>query len=204
MTGNPVRAEICALAPPAERLAGRAGALRVLVLGGSLGARVLNETVPRAVALLPAGERPEILHQAGETTLALAREAYAAAGVAARIEPFIADMAGAYAWADVVVCRAGALTIAELAAAGLPAILVPFPGAVDDHQTRNAGHFVAAGAGVLLPQSALTPEGLAAELARLAADRALVIGRAERARTLARPHATDEIATLCQRLGEAA
>jgi len=204
VTGNPVRADIAALPPPAQRLAGRTGPLRLLVLGGSQGARILNETVPGALALLPAAARPEVLHQAGESTIAVAREAYAAAGVAARIEPFIGDMAGAYAWADAVVCRAGALTIAELAAAGLPALLVPFPGAVDDHQTRNAEHFVAAGAGVLLPQAGLTAERLAAEVATLAGDRALVLRRAERARTLAKPRATAEIADICQQLGEAA
>jgi UDP-N-acetylglucosamine--N-acetylmuramyl-(pentapeptide) pyrophosphoryl-undecaprenol N-acetylglucosamine transferase len=204
VTGNPVRADIGALPPPAARLAGRTGPLRVLVLGGSQGARVLNETVPRALGLLPANLRPEVLHQAGAATLEVAREAYRAAGVAARIEPFIADMASAYGWADAVVCRAGALTIAELAAAGLPALLVPFPGAVDDHQTRNAEHFVAAGAGVLMPQAGLTAGSLAAELGRLAGDRALVLERATRARALARPDATAEIAAICQRLGEAA
>ncbi len=204
VTGNPVRAEINTLPPPAERLAGRSGALRLLVLGGSLGARVLNDVVPRAVALLDAAERPEILHQAGEKTVSVARGQYAASGVVARIEPFIEDMAAAYAWADVAVCRAGALTVAELAAAGLPAILVPFPGAVDDHQTCNASVFVGAGAGVLLPESSLTAERLAAELAVFIADRQVVVARAVAARSLACPSATADIATLCQQLGAAA
>ncbi|MCC7258610.1 MAG: undecaprenyldiphospho-muramoylpentapeptide beta-N-acetylglucosaminyltransferase [Gammaproteobacteria bacterium] len=202
LTGNPVRDDIAALPAPEERLAGRQGALRLLVLGGSQGARVLNETVPRALASLPVSARPEVWHQAGEATLALAREGYAAAGVAARVEPFIGDMAAAYGWADLVVCRAGALTIAELCAAGLGALLVPFPGAVDDHQTRNAAHFVAAGAGVLLPQATLSSARLAAEIA--AVDRGIALERCTRARSLARPGATGQIATLCQQLGEAA
>ncbi len=201
-TGNPVRADIAALPAPAQRLAGREGPLHVLVLGGSQGARALNETVPQALALLAPASRPEVWHQAGEATLAVAREAYAAAGIRARIEPFITDMASAYGWADVVICRAGALTIAELAAAGLGALLVPFPGAVDDHQTRNAAHFVAAGAGVLLPQATLTARQLAAELTAI--DRGVVLARCEHARALARPQATEEIAALCRRLGEAA
>jgi UDP-N-acetylglucosamine--N-acetylmuramyl-(pentapeptide) pyrophosphoryl-undecaprenol N-acetylglucosamine transferase len=204
LIGNPVRDEIGALPAPATRLAGRSGPWRLLVLGGSLGAQALNAAVPQAIARLPAGERPEILHQAGEKTVALARAGYASAAVTARVEPFIADMAAAYGWADLVVCRAGALTVAELAAAGLPAVLVPFPGAVDDHQTRNAGYLVAAGAAVLLPQSELTPERLARELLALATDRAGLLRRATAARTLARPAATAGIADLCQQLGAAA
>jgi UDP-N-acetylglucosamine--N-acetylmuramyl-(pentapeptide) pyrophosphoryl-undecaprenol N-acetylglucosamine transferase len=204
VTGNPVRADISALPEPRARMAPRTGPLRLLVLGGSQGARVLNEQLPRALALLPRAARPEVWHQAGESTAEIARTAYGEAGVSARVEPFIADMAGAYGWADVVVCRAGALTIAELAAAGLGAVLVPFPGAVDDHQTRNADWFVAAGAGVLVPQAELTAERLAAELAAWGADRRLSIERASRARALARPDATAEIAGLCLELAEAA
>jgi UDP-N-acetylglucosamine--N-acetylmuramyl-(pentapeptide) pyrophosphoryl-undecaprenol N-acetylglucosamine transferase len=165
---------------------------------------VLNENVPSGLALLPAEARPEVWHQAGEATLALAREAYRAAGVPARVDAFITDMAAAYAWADMVICRSGALTVAELAAAGLPAVLVPFPGAVDDHQTRNAAFFVDAGAGVLLPQSELTPARIAAEIAAYDAGRRLVLERALRARALAQPGAAETIATLCQQLGEAA
>lgn len=206
LTGNPVREEICALPPPVERLAARSGPLRLLVIGGSQGARVLNEHVPAAVALLPPPSRPEIWHQAGAATLELARGAYQSAGVEARIEPFIADMAAAYGWADVVVCRAGALTVAELAAAGLPAVLVPFAGAVDDHQTRNAAYLVDAGAATLVPQGELSAARLAAELAPYLANRHLVLERATRARALARPAATEQIADICQRLalGEAA
>ena len=204
VTGNPVRADIAQLPEPARRLAGRSGALRLLVLGGSQGARVLNENVARAIAVLPAGARPEVWHQAGEATLAVAREAYRAAGVAARVDAFITDMAAAYAWADIVICRAGALTVAELAAAGLPSVLVPFPGAVDDHQTRNAAVLVAAGAAVLLPQAGLTPQRLAAEIGAYDAGRALVLERACRARALAQPGAAEAIASLCQQWGEAA
>jgi UDP-N-acetylglucosamine--N-acetylmuramyl-(pentapeptide) pyrophosphoryl-undecaprenol N-acetylglucosamine transferase len=204
VTGNPVRAEISALPPPRERLAGRSGALHLLVLGGSQGARVLNENVPAALALVPAASRPEIWHQAGEATLDVARGAYRAAHVGARVDPFIPDMAAAYAWADVVVCRAGALTVAELAAAGLPSVLVPFAGAVDDHQTRNAAVLVGAGAATLVPQAELSPSRLAAEIAPYLQDRQLALERAERARALARPAATNEIADVCQRVGEAA
>jgi UDP-N-acetylglucosamine--N-acetylmuramyl-(pentapeptide) pyrophosphoryl-undecaprenol N-acetylglucosamine transferase len=124
--------------------------------------------------------------------------------VSARVEPFIDDMAAAYAWADLVVCRAGALTVSELAAAGLPAVLVPFPGAVDDHQTRNAAYLVDQGAAALVPQPEFTPQRLAAEIGCYGADRALVLERAVRARALARPAATGEITDLCQRIAEAA
>jgi UDP-N-acetylglucosamine--N-acetylmuramyl-(pentapeptide) pyrophosphoryl-undecaprenol N-acetylglucosamine transferase len=204
LIGNPVREDIVALPDPRQRLAGRAGTLRILVLGGSQGARVLNEVVPGAVALLPAAGRPDIWHQTGAATLDQTRLAYQQAGVKARAEAFIEDMAAAYAWADVVICRAGALTISELAAAGLPAVLVPFPGAVDDHQTRNAEYLVRAGAAVLIPQAELAPQRLAGEIARCQADRALVIERAACARSLARPRATEELASLCLALAKAA
>jgi UDP-N-acetylglucosamine--N-acetylmuramyl-(pentapeptide) pyrophosphoryl-undecaprenol N-acetylglucosamine transferase len=200
LTGNPVRADICALAPPGERFAGRSGPLRLLVIGGSQGARVLNEHVAGAVALLPPELRPEIWHQAGETTIDVARAAYATAGVEARIDPFIGDMAAAYGWADMVVCRAGALTVAEIAAAGLPAVFVPFAGAVDDHQTRNAAFLVTAGAATLVPQSDLSAARLAAELAPLMSNRTVVLERATRARERSRPDATEKIADICQRL----
>jgi UDP-N-acetylglucosamine--N-acetylmuramyl-(pentapeptide) pyrophosphoryl-undecaprenol N-acetylglucosamine transferase len=202
--GNPVRAEIFALPEPQHRLSGRQGPLRLLVLGGSQGARVLNETVPRAIALLASAVRPQLWHQTGPATLELARQSYQQAGVAARTDAFIDDMAAAYAWADVVICRAGALTIAELAAAGLAAVLVPFPGAVDDHQTRNAEYLVRAGAATLIAQSELSAERLAAEISRVQADRSLVVERASRARLLARPRAAEELAERCLALGEAA
>ena len=204
LIGNPVREDIVALPEPRQRLAGRQGRLRLLVLGGSQGARVLNETVPQAVALLPPAERPEVWHQAGAATLEVARQAYRSAGVAARTDAFIDDMAEAYAWADVVICRAGALTIAELAAAGLAAVLVPFPGAVDDHQTRNADYLVRAGAAMLIPQADLAPAQLAAEISRLQSERSLVVERATRARALARPGATEALADRCLAFGEAA
>ncbi len=199
--GNPVRQEIAALPPPRARLAGRSGALHLLVLGGSQGARVLNETVPAAVASLSAGAALQIWHQTGTATMELAQDAYRNAGVQARVEAFITDMAAAYAWADVVVCRAGALTVSELAAAGLPAVLVPFAGAVDDHQTRNAAFLVEAGAATLVAQAELTAARLAAELAPYLSDRALVLTRAERARALAHAGVAEEIAATCQRLG---
>jgi UDP-N-acetylglucosamine--N-acetylmuramyl-(pentapeptide) pyrophosphoryl-undecaprenol N-acetylglucosamine transferase len=204
LIGNPVRDEIVALPDPRARLAGRSGRLRLLVLGGSQGARVLNEVVPQAVALLADEQRPEIWHQAGPATIEVARQCYAQAGVTARAEPFIDDMAAAYAWADMAICRAGALTISELAAAGLSAVLVPFPGAVDDHQRHNAGYLVGAGAAVLIDQSQLTAQRLAAEISRAAGDRNLVVERAVRARSIARPRATEDLAELCLIAGAAA
>lgn len=197
VTGNPVRADIAALPPPAKRFAGRQGPLRLLVLGGSQGARALNETVASAVALLPRDQRPAIRHQAGESTRPVAEAAYRAAGVEAQVLPFISDMAEAYGWADVVLARAGALTVAELAAAGVGAVLVPFPAAVDDHQTRNAGWLVTAGAATLLPQSRLTAASLAAELRPYLEQPELKLARAERARELALPGATDAIVAVC-------
>ena len=199
-SGNPVRAEIAALAPPAERLAGRTGPARLLVVGGSLGAQALNELLPRALALLPLAQRPSVRHQAGERTFAVAEAAYAAAGVSAEVTPFIADMAEAYGWADLVVCRAGALTVSELAAAGLPAILVPFPYAVDDHQVGNARYLCDAGAARLIIQRDLTAEGLAAELAELLSDPAKRLAMAEAARTKAKTNAAAVIADACMEL----
>ncbi|MDP6437248.1 MAG: undecaprenyldiphospho-muramoylpentapeptide beta-N-acetylglucosaminyltransferase [Gammaproteobacteria bacterium] len=195
--GNPVRREIFMLAKPEERLARRAGPLRVLVLGGSQGALALNNTVPIAVALLPDGVDVDVWHQAGPATLDAALDAYQNSGVEARVDAFISDMDEAYAWADMVVCRSGALTVCELAAAGLGAVLVPYPAAVDDHQTLNARYLVDAGAAVLIPQSQLTPERLAAELEACARDRGLVLERASRARELSRPAATDDLVAAC-------
>ncbi|HTY02905.1 MAG TPA: undecaprenyldiphospho-muramoylpentapeptide beta-N-acetylglucosaminyltransferase [Rhodocyclaceae bacterium] len=192
--GNPVRPEIAALPAPAERYRDRSGPLRVLVVGGSLGAAILNETMPKALALIPASERPQVVHQAGEKHMPALAQAYAQSGVKANLVPFIDDMAGAYAWADLVVCRAGALTIAELAAAGVASVLVPFPHAVDDHQTGNARFLASAGAAMLLPQSELTPERLA-DLRQLS--RGQLLQMAERARSLARPEATVAVAQGC-------
>ena len=192
--GNPVRPEIAAIAPPAERMAGRSGQLRLLVVGGSLGAQALNETLPQGMALLGATDLPQIVHQAGEKHIEALRATYAAVGVQAHCVPFIEDMAGAYEWADLVICRAGALTIAELAAAGVASILVPFPHAVDDHQTGNAQFLVRAGGAFLLPQDELTPEAIA--LIRNYSRRQL-LEMAEQARSLAKPAAADDVANLC-------
>ena len=198
--GNPVRAEIAALPSPTARYGSREDRdepMHLLVVGGSLGAAALNEAVPQALALLPEGERPDVMHQAGEKNIDALREIYARAGVAAELVPFIADMAGAYAWADLVICRAGALTVAELAAAGVASILVPFPHAVDDHQTGNARFLANAGAAILLPQAELTPERLA--LIRNM-DREQLLQMAEKARSLAKPDATAAVANVCKEL----
>ncbi|NEX16662.1 MAG: undecaprenyldiphospho-muramoylpentapeptide beta-N-acetylglucosaminyltransferase [Halochromatium sp.] len=199
-TGNPVRAEIAALPPPEQRLAGRSGPARLLVLGGSLGAQALNETLAQALARLPASLHPAVRHQAGERTLALAQQAYADAGVAAEVRPFIADMAAAYAWADLVVCRSGALTVSELAAAGLPAILVPYPHAVDDHQVGNARWLSEAGAAQLLLQREMSAERLAALLEPLLSDPPLRLRMAQAARAKAQPDAAERIADACLEL----
>jgi UDP-N-acetylglucosamine--N-acetylmuramyl-(pentapeptide) pyrophosphoryl-undecaprenol N-acetylglucosamine transferase len=196
-TGNPVRADIAALPGPRERFRGREGELRLLVVGGSLGAQVLNRVVPEAVGGLPEGLSLRVHHQTGRADEAAVREHYAGLGDAARVEAFIDDMAAAYAWADLVVCRAGALTVAELAAAGLPSILVPYPHATDDHQTGNAGYLAGAGAAILLPQSGLNAMTLGAELQRLGGDRETLLEMASRARRLAMPDAAQQVARLC-------
>ncbi len=198
--GNPVRPEIAVLPPPSFNYAQRGEErLHLLVLGGSLGAQALNDTVPTALALLPEEERPEVVHQSGEKHLDALRAAYAAAGVKGHTVAFIEDMAGAYAWADLVICRAGALTIAELACAGVASILVPFPHAVDDHQTTNARFLASAGAAILLPQNELTPERLA-----LIRDlkRPQLLEMAEKARALAMPDATSMVAKTCEEVSK--
>lgn len=199
--GNPVRHEIAALPAPTLRYAehekASGGKLRLLVIGGSLGAHALNETVPRALALLPENERPEVVHQAGERDIETLRSTYATEQVEARTVAFIEDMAGAYAWADLVICRAGALTIAELAAAGVASILVPFPHAVDDHQTSNARFLSHVGAAMLLPQQELTVERLA--LIRNLT-RPQLQEMAEKARALAMPDATLSVANICREI----
>ena len=192
--GNPVRPEIAAIAPPAERMAGRNDALRVLVIGGSLGAAALNEIIPQGMARLTAEELPQIVHQAGEKHLDALKANYAAAGVPAHCVAFIDDMAGAYEWADLVICRAGALTVAELAAAGVASILVPYPHAVDDHQTGNARFLVNVGGAFLLPQTDMTPDSIA--LIRNYS-RGQLQEMAEKARSLAKPDATADVAALC-------
>ena len=196
-SGNPVRPEIVALASPAERFADRVGPSRLLVVGGSLGAQALNEHVPKALALLPVDQRPLVRHQAGERTLSVARRSYSALGVEAEVTPFIKDMADAYGWADLVVCRSGALTVSELAAAGLPAIFVPFPYAVDDHQVGNARYLSDAGAARLIIQRDLTAEGLATVLSELLADPGKRLAMAEAARAKAKTDAAERIADAC-------
>ncbi|MEO6079115.1 MAG: undecaprenyldiphospho-muramoylpentapeptide beta-N-acetylglucosaminyltransferase [Steroidobacteraceae bacterium] len=200
LIGNPVREDIAALPMPVQRLAGRTGAIRLLVVGGSLGAMRLNQMVPQAVLLVSKGNATptfEICHQSGEKHLDAARAAYANAGVTADVSAFIADMAAALGWADLVICRAGALTIAELAAAGVAALLVPYPHAVDDHQTHNARFLVDAGAARLLADAALTPELLAHELRELCADRAVLLAMAEAARRVAKPAAAQQLLDAC-------
>jgi UDP-N-acetylglucosamine--N-acetylmuramyl-(pentapeptide) pyrophosphoryl-undecaprenol N-acetylglucosamine transferase len=194
-TGNPVRAEIAALPQPAQRYAARSGRLDVLVVGGSLGAQALNDAVPRALTLIPEPERPCVTHQSGAKQIDRLRAAYALAGVEAELVDFIDDMAARYAAADLVICRAGALTVAELAAAGVASILVPFPHAVDDHQTGNARFLAEAGAAILLPQSELTPEKLAGLLRELTREKLATM--ADKARVLAKPEATRSVAEIC-------
>src|SRR5712691_5093511 len=197
LTGNPVRPDIAAIAAPERRYAERSGPLRVLVVGGSLGAKALNDTVPRALALLT-GERPLVTHQSGELHAESLRQAYSAAGVHARTPAFIENMAAAYAEADVVVCRAGAITVAEIAAAGVASVLVPYPHAVDDHQTTNARFLADVDAAVLVPQSELSAERLAGLLAGF--DRARLRDMARRARSLGKPDATAAVAKICMEL----
>ncbi|UXY17266.1 undecaprenyldiphospho-muramoylpentapeptide beta-N-acetylglucosaminyltransferase [Chitiniphilus purpureus] len=187
-TGNPVRAEIAALPDPAQRYAGRDGRLRLLVVGGSLGAQALNDVVPQALALLPPAERPQVLHQAGARQIEALQANYAAAGVAADCRAFIDDMAIAYGEADLVICRAGAITVAELAAAGAPSVLVPYPYHKDQQQLHNARFIAEAGGALLLQQQELTPGKLAALLAGL--DRSTLLQMAQAARSVARPEAT--------------
>jgi UDP-N-acetylglucosamine--N-acetylmuramyl-(pentapeptide) pyrophosphoryl-undecaprenol N-acetylglucosamine transferase len=189
--GNPVRAQVMALPPPERRYAGREGALRVLVMGGSQGARALNERVPQALALIPVAQRPVVRHQAGRT-LAVAQAAYATAGVQAEVVEFITDVAAAYAWADLVICRSGASTVSELAAAGVASILVPFPAAVDDHQTHNALYLSKVGGGLLIQERDLSPQRLADELIKLTHADLLRMARA--AHAAAQTDAAEKIA----------
>ncbi len=192
VTGNPVRAPIEALAAPAERFAGRSGALRVLVVGGSLGARVLNECVPQAIALLPRTERPEVTHQTGEASHAAVQGAYAASETQAEVLPFIDDMPERLASCDLIVCRAGAITVSELCAAGVAAVLVPLVVSTTSHQRDNAVWMAEHGAAIHLPQSELSPRRLADLIASLT--REALQAMATKARSLARPHAAARVA----------
>jgi UDP-N-acetylglucosamine--N-acetylmuramyl-(pentapeptide) pyrophosphoryl-undecaprenol N-acetylglucosamine transferase len=199
--GNPVRADIAAVAEPAARFAGRSGRARLLVFGGSLGAQRLNAMVPLALALLDAEHRPQVRHQAGERGADAARDAYRAAKVEADVTPFIEDMAAAYAWADVAVCRAGAMTVAELQAAGLGALLVPLPIATDDHQTKNAETLVHIGAARVLQERDMTAESLSACIADLTADRGRMLKMATAARGARVTDAAVQVANLCLAAG---
>lgn len=199
-TGNPVRREISDLVEPAQRYRERTGALRLLVIGGSQGAMALNEALPAALAALTLEQRPEVRHQAGRRNLDATCELYHKAGVEADVVAFLDDMASAYGWADLVVCRSGALTVSELAAAGVPSVLVPFPYAVDDHQTANGRFLSEADAAVLMPQEELDSR-LAGVLNEFCADpkagRERLLQMAEAARALARPEATEMVAGVC-------
>ena len=192
VTGNPVRAEIEALPAPAVRLVGRSGPLQLLVVGGSLGAQVLNSTVPAAIALMPADTRPRVVHQTGTAQLDAVRAAYAAAGISAEVLPFIDNMAERLAACDLIVCRAGAITVSELCAAGVPSLLVPLVASTTAHQRDNAAYLAGQGAALHLPQAALTAHSLAAQLQAL--NRAQLLAMAEQARALARPHAAARVA----------
>ncbi len=202
VTGNPVRAEIEAIAPPAQRFAGRTGPLKVLVVGGSLGARVLNEAIPKALALIPAEQRPLVTHQTGMANLNDVKSAYAAAGLVperdAEIVPFINNMAQRLAECDVIVGRAGAITVSELCAAGVPSILVPLIVSTTAHQRDNAIYMAEQGAAVHLPQTELTPQGLADRLMALQRDQLQTM--AERARALAQPRSAAQVADAIEQL----
>lgn len=194
--GNPVRGPILQLPAPSQRFADREGALRLLVVGGSLGAQAINELLPQTLALLPPEQRPEVWHQAGRRNIEAAQAAYDAAGVDAKVVPFIERMDEAWGWADLVICRAGALTVSELAIAGVASILVPLPHAIDDHQTANAGFLSEAGAGIRIAQRELTPQRLKELLAQLNS-REQLLTMANAARALARPEASETLAQAC-------
>lgn len=202
VVGNPVRADIAALPAPGVRFQQRSGSLRLLVVGGSLGAQVLNEVVPQALAQLPMEKRPQVVHQAGIKHIEALQANYAAASVEANTRPFIDDMAAMYGWADLVICRAGALTVAELSAAGVASVLVPFPHAVDDHQTHNARYLSEAGAAVLLPQPELSVAALLDIVKDLTREKLLQM--AERARALGKPEATAAVAGICMECAQGA
>ncbi len=207
VVGNPVRMTIAALPEPGERFSGRTGPLRLLVLGGSLGAQALNETVPEALVSIPAVQRPSVWHQSGRRNIEATRSRYQVHHLDGRVDAFIDDMAEAYAWADVVLCRSGALTVSELAAAGVGAVLVPYPHAVDDHQTKNGAYLADAGAAVLLSQQSLTVEGLQQLLVEFGHDcrcgRERLLLMAEKARALAKVDAAVRVADLCMEAGNA-
>jgi UDP-N-acetylglucosamine--N-acetylmuramyl-(pentapeptide) pyrophosphoryl-undecaprenol N-acetylglucosamine transferase len=196
--GNPLRQAFTQQATPAERFAGRTGPLQVLVVGGSLGAKALNDIVPQAMALIPETQRPQVIHQSGTKQIDALRANYEAAGVQAELTPFIDDTATAFAQADLVICRAGASTVTELAAVGVAALFVPFPFAVDDHQTTNADFLVQHGGGWLVQQSELTAESLVARLQNL--DRSQLLACAQKAHEQKKTNATREVVMACEEL----
>ena len=198
VTGNPVRAEILAMAPPTERFTKRSGPLRILVVGGSLGAQVLNAAVPAALALIDSNVRPQVTHQSGKKNIDALRLAYAQAGVQANVVDFIDDMAGAYAQADLVICRAGAITVSELTAAGVASVLVPFVASTTSHQVDNAKWMAGQGAAIHLPQSELAPDSLAQLLQ--ATPRAQCLAMAQAAQTVGKRDANEAIATILEQL----
>lgn len=193
--GNPVRKTIVALTSQTKPL--QPGPLHLLVLGGSLGAKAINELMPKALANMPAEERPAVIHQTGEGHLEAAKQHYRDAGVTADVVAFIEDMAEALQWADLVVCRAGALTVAELACAGVASVLIPFPHAIDDHQTANAQWLVVRGAAILHQQKDLNDKMLTRTIADLLGDKTRLSQMGQAAHALAKPHATEQFATLC-------
>ncbi len=198
LVGNPVRADIIQVDAPESRV--NTGALRVLVVGGSLGAQALNEVIPKALAEIAIENRPQVVHQAGEKHIAMLQASYEVAGVSADTKAFINNMADMYAWADVVICRAGALTVAELSAAGVASVLVPFPHAVDDHQTSNARYLSDAGAAILVPQAEFTVQKVVALLRDLSREKCLEI--AIKARALGKPEATASVAKICMEIAQ--
>ncbi len=201
--GNPLRKEFLQQQPPQERLAGRTGVRKLLVVGGSLGAKALNEAVPQALALIPEAQRPQVIHQGGEKQIDALRANYAAAGVLAELTPFIANTAQAFADADLVICRAGASTVSEIAAVGASAIFVPFPSAVDDHQTHNAKFLSEQGAATLLPQTKLNPASLAHMLQKTEHSAHALI--AQKAYSMRKTDATEQVVKACHELtGKAA
>ena len=196
--GNPLRAAFLQQAAPQARFAGRSGPLKLLVVGGSLGAKALNDAVPQALALIPQEQRPQVLHQSGAKQLEALQASYAAAGVEGELTAFIDDTAQAYAEADIIICRAGASTVTEIAAVGAAAVYVPFPHAVDDHQTTNARFMVDAGAGWLLPQNQLQPQKLAEMLQNM--QRSTLLEAALKAKTMEKTHATEQVVAACEEL----
>jgi UDP-N-acetylglucosamine--N-acetylmuramyl-(pentapeptide) pyrophosphoryl-undecaprenol N-acetylglucosamine transferase len=196
--GNPLREAFLRQADPVTRFAERSGPLRVLVLGGSLGAKALNDTVPQALAMIPFNRRPKVIHQSGAKQIDALRANYTAAGVQAELTPFIEDTASAMAQADLIICRAGASTVTEIAAIGAAALFIPFPAAVDDHQTTNARFLVDQGAGQLMKQSDMTPEKLSNLLQK--ADRSTLLAWAQQAKKLAKTDATEQVVAACEEL----